>query len=382
MTKEILEIKIGVLGGGQLGKMLCLKAAEWDIKIHILDKINAPASKYCHSFTEGDYTNFEDVFHFGKDKDIITIEIEHVNVEALKALKKKGVQIYPDPEILEMIKDKGLQKQFYAAYKIPTAPFKIYATKAEILLDIEKGEIKYPFIQKSRTDGYDGKGVQYIASNLEHNTLLEGGSIVEKAIAIKKELAVIIVANQQGEIVSYPTVEMVFDHKANLLDYLIAPADISEKIDNKCQRIALKLAHLMQYRGILAVEFFLTKDNTILINEIAPRTHNSGHHTIDACNVSQFEMHLRSILNLPLIIPKLRKSAVMMNLVGENGYEGAAKLQGFETAIAMEEFYMHLYGKENTKPYRKMGHFTILDKNPKKALKKAFIIKELLKIKS
>ncbi len=380
MTKGILDLKIGVLGGGQLGKMLCLKAAEWDLKIFILDKKGAPASQYCTHFTEGDYTHFEDVFHFGKDMDIITIEIEHVNVEALQALKKKGVKVYPDPNNLEIIKDKGLQKQFYIDHKIPTAPFAFFDSSKEVMSAIEKGDLKFPFIQKSRTDGYDGKGVQYIASAHEYKTIIDGKSIVEAAIQIKKELSVIVAINDHHDIAMFPTVEMVFDHKANLLDYLISPADISDKIDKKCQKIAHKIAQKMQYRGILAVELFLTKDNEILVNEIAPRTHNSGHHSIEACNISQFEMHLRSIMNLPLIQPTLRGASVMMNLLGENGMEGETQLIGFESIIKVDEFHLHMYSKSKTKSKRKMGHFTVLGSNPKKALKKALKIKNLLKI--
>ncbi|MBL7814677.1 MAG: 5-(carboxyamino)imidazole ribonucleotide synthase [Saprospiraceae bacterium] len=365
--------KIGILGGGQLGKMLCLAAADWDLEIYVLDTEGSPAQSYCKHFIAGDFNNYEDVVSFGFLVDILTIEIEHVNVKALKYLEKQGIAVHPNPNALETIKDKGLQKLFYQKHKLPTSKFQLLET-------ITEGAVSLPCVWKSRSGGYDGKGVSVLKTADDLKKLPQEPCLIEELVAIEKEIAVIVARNEAGQVIAYPSVEMVFDPKANLLDYQLCPSNISKTVERKAQNLAKQLIKKFKLCGLLAVEMFLTKNGELLINEVAPRPHNSGHHTIEAIETSQFEQHLRAILNLPLGSTLMRKPSVLLNLVGAEGYTGEAVVDGFEKALNTEGVHVHLYGKRITKPFRKMGHVTILDRNVEKAVEKALNLKDTLRI--
>lgn len=347
----------GVLGGGQLGRMLIQEAVNYDIHVHCLDPDpNAPCRKLASSFTVGSLLDYETVYQFGKDKAVLTIEIEHVNVEALEALEQEGVLVYPQPSILRMVQDKGLQKQFYKENGIPTPDFQLINNKAEIAAF----RAEFPFMQKMRKGGYDGKGVTPLRSEADLENAFDVPSVLEKMVDFEKELSVIVARNAKGETRAYPTVECEFNPEANLVEFLFAPASISKEIDEKAQKIALDLIEKLELVGILAVELFLDKSGEIFVNEIAPRTHNSGHQTIE-CNVtSQFEQHLRSILNLPLGDTRLVQPGVMINLLGAKGFEGNAIYKGLEEVMQIDGVKTHLYGKAKTKSFRKMGHITVV----------------------
>jgi len=377
------NFKIGILGGGQLGKMLVQAAQNWHLKTWVLDASkNFPAGGLCTSFQEGDFKNFDDVYHFGKQVDVLTIEIEHVNVEALLRLEKEGLKIHPNPDVLTCIKDKGLQKQFYEKKHLPTASFSLYKNGEAVLKSLGKGELQFPFVQKSRTAGYDGRGVAVLRSEADLGKLLPVASVVEPVIDIEKELAVMVARNEKGEVKAFPVVEMRVNPIANLVEYLICPAALDPAFARRAEELAKTTIKAFNLCGLLAVELFLTKDNQLLINEVAPRPHNSGHHTIDSCYTTQFEQHLRSILNLPLGSTKMKTSSVMVNLLGEAGCVGEANYEGLEACLSIEGVKLHLYGKKNTKPFRKMGHATILDADLEKAMEKARFVKNTLKIKN
>ena len=375
------NFKLGIIGGGQLGKMLVQAASKWDIKTYILDPDeNCSAASLCTKFIKGSFRTYEDVYQFAQQVDLVTFEIEHVNIEALKRLKEEGKTIHPDPNALTIIQDKGLQKQFYASHNLPTAKFQLYQSKAEIIAAIEEKKITLPFVQKSRKEGYDGRGVIVINSEKEIEKIFDTPSIVEETIAIEKELAVIVAKNTKNEISSFSVVEMGFNSEANLLEDLICPAAISKQIEEEAIALSKKVIKKLDMVGILAVELFLTKAEKLLINEVAPRPHNSGHHTIESAFTSQFEQHLRAILGFPLGSTKIIMPAIMLNLLGEPNYTGDAIYKGFEESIAIEGVYVHIYGKTSTKPYRKMGHVTIIEETIEKAKVKAEIIKTQLKI--
>jgi 5-(carboxyamino)imidazole ribonucleotide synthase len=377
------DYKLGIIAGGQLGKLLALAASNWDIKTYILDPDeHCPAASCSSFFVKGNYLNFDDVYNFGKKVDMLTFEIENVNIEALKKLKQEGLKIIPDPETLELIKDKGLQKEFYLKHNIPSAHFQLYTSKQEILTAIERGEINFPFVQKLRTGGYDGKGVSVIKTSSDVVSLLDGPSVIEESINIKKEISIIAARNNLGETKCFPTVEMEFNPTANLVEKLICPASIEEAINSEAMQLAKKIISSLNFCGLLAIEMFVTNQNKILINEIAPRPHNSGHHTIESVITSQFEQLLRAIFNFPLGSTRLKSPAVMINLLGEQGYEGKVKYEGLTEAMAIEGVKIHLYGKKITKPFRKMGHVTILARSVEEAIKNAEIVKQKLKIKS
>lgn len=379
----ISDFKLGIIAGGQLGKLLALAASNWDIKTFILDSDEqCPAASCSSVFVEGSYLNFDDVYNFGKKVDMITFEIENVNIEALKKLKLEGLKIYPDPETLELIKDKGTQKEFYLKHNIPSAFFKLYKSKQEIITAIENGELGYPFVQKLRTGGYDGKGVAVIKTGFDVANLLEGESVIEESINIKKEISIIAARNNNGEIKCFPIVEMEFNPTANLVEKLICPASIEESISTEATQLAVKIISSLNFCGLLAIEMFVDNQNKVWINEIAPRPHNSGHHTIESIITSQFEQHLRAILNLPLGSTKLKLPSVMINILGEEGYEGPVIYEGLTESMAIEGVKIHLYGKKITKPYRKMGHATILSSSLECALKKAETVKQLIRVKS
>ncbi len=370
------DMRIGLLGGGQLGRMLLQEAIDLNIHLHCLDPDNnAPCAKIAHSFTVGSLTDYETVINFGKDKKLISVEIENVNVEALKELEKSGVKVFPQPHILELIQDKGLQKQFYQEHQIPTAPFVLIKNKAELL---EKAA--FPIVHKLRKGGYDGRGVNVLKSKEDAENSFDFPSILEEKIPFVKELSVIVARNEKGQTKTFPAVECEFNPEANLVEFLFAPAEISSEIEKQAADLAIDVIEKLGMVGLLAVEFFLDENGNLLVNEIAPRPHNSGHHTIE-CNVtSQFAQHLRAILNLPLGSTEIMQAGAMINLLGEKGFEGKAVYNGLAQALEIEGVYPHIYGKEITKPFRKMGHVTITDLTIEKVKAKAKKVQGLIKV--
>ncbi|MFN3404590.1 MAG: 5-(carboxyamino)imidazole ribonucleotide synthase [Cytophagaceae bacterium] len=366
-----------MLGGGQLGRMLLQAAVDLNLYIAILDADkDAPCAAICHEFSIGDPTDFDQVYNFGKDKDLVTIEIENVNADALQKLKEEGKKVYPQPSVIKIIQDKRLQKQFYKENGIPTSEFILIEDKSEI-----KNHIGFlPAFQKLGRSGYDGRGVQKIGSAEEVSKALEGKSLLEKAVDFDKELAVIVSRNEKGEISCFPVVEMAFHPIHNLVEYLFAPASVSPDIEAKAREIAIKVISKLEMVGLLAVEMFLSKSGEILVNEVAPRPHNSGHHTIEANITSQYEQHLRAILNLPPGSTEALKPAAMVNLLGEAGYNGLARYEGIDKLMQMKGVYLHLYGKKYTKPFRKMGHITILADQVSELKEKAEQVKQVFKV--
>jgi 5-(carboxyamino)imidazole ribonucleotide synthase len=377
------NLKLGIIAGGQLGKMLIQEASKWDIVTYVLDQDeDCPAGSIASHYVKGSNLDFHSVYQFGKMVDVLTFEMENVNIEALKKLKSEGHRIVPDPEILELIQDKGLQKEFYSKHRIPTSPFKIYESEIAILSAIEQGEINFPFVQKLRKGGYDGRGVAVINSKSDLIKILSGPSVIEEKVEIVKEVSAIVARNRKGQINCYPVVEMLFDPKANLVDKLICPSSITVEQSEKAVNFASEIIELLNMEGLLAVEFFIDSKGNVIVNEVAPRPHNSGHHTIESIITSQFEQHLRAILNLPLGSTKLKLPSVMINVLGAEGYEGPVIYEGLTESMAIDGVKIHLYGKKITKPYRKMGHVTVLSSSLECALKKAETVKQLIRVKS
>lgn len=377
------NLKLGIIAGGQLGKMLIQEASKWDLHTLVLDPDpNCPASGIAHEHVMGNYLNFDDVYLFGKKVDLLTYEIENINVEALKQLQAEGLKVIPDPSILEIIQDKGLQKELYYKHHIPTAPFRLYQNKKELLCALEQGDLSYPFVQKLRKGGYDGRGVVVVHSQADEALIFDAPSVVEHKITIDKEIAIIAARNAGGEIQCFPSVEMVFDAQANLVEKLICPSTLTTQQSELATKIATELITIFGLEGLLAVEFFLTSEGELVVNEVAPRTHNSGHHTIESVITSQFEQHLRAILNLPLGSTRLKMPAVMLNLLGEVGFEGPVKYEGLAEGLAIEGVKIHLYGKTITRPFRKMGHITLIASELETALQNATKIKEIIKVKA
>ena len=371
------NIKIGVLGGGQLGRMLQQKALDFGLDLAFIDPdSNAPCKEISSRFFKGDFKDFETVYSFGKTRDILTIEIEHVNVEALKKLENEGIKVFPQPNIIKTIQDKGLQKVFYKENNIPTSDFYLIEGKEEILAFEEE----FPFMQKMRKGGYDGQGVTPIRSKEDLEKAFEVPSVLEKMVDFEKELSVIVSRNENGEVKSFPCVECEFNPEANLVEFLFSPATISNEIEEKAQKIARSVIEKLEMVGILAVELFLTKDGEVLVNEIAPRPHNSGHQTIEGNYESQYGQLLRCLLNLPLGNTAIKRPSVMVNLLGEKGYMGKAIYDGIEKALAHPGVNLHLYGKAQTKPFRKMGHATIVNDSLNEAKTIAKKVQEDLKI--
>ena len=373
------SFRLGMVGGGQLGRMFIQEAINFDVQVHSLDPdVEAPCKSIATSFTHGSLTDYETLLNFGLDKDVITVEIENVNIDALKELEKRGKKIFPQPHILEIIQDKGLQKQFYSENNIPTADFEMVDSKSEIQQYISS----FPYMQKMRKGGYDGKGVQPLRSQEDIENAFEVPSVLEKMIPFTKELSVIVARNEKGDTAVFPTVECEFNPEANLVEFLFAPAAISNEIEVKANNIAIDVITKLGMVGILAVELFLLENGEVLVNEIAPRPHNSGHHTIE-CNVtSQYEQHLRAVLNLPLGSTKTIQSGVMINLLGEKGFEGDVYYEGLEKAISLEGVKVHIYGKQKTKSFRKMGHVTVGNKDIEQAKKIAREVQSILKVKA
>jgi 5-(carboxyamino)imidazole ribonucleotide synthase len=377
--KSITQTRLGILGGGQLGRMLIQEAINYNISISVLDPdSNAPCKNICENFKVGALDDYETVYNFGKNLDLITIEIEKVNIEALEDLEKEGVKVFPQPRIIRLIQDKGLQKQYFKENDIPTSPFKLFSSKAQL----KEANLTFPFIQKLRRDGYDGKGVKKISNIYDLENAFDEQHITENLIDFEKEIAVIVARNEDGEVSTFPMVEMDFNPQANLVEFLIAPSSYHFDIQQRAENIAKEIANSLKIVGILAVELFLTKDHQILVNELAPRPHNSGHQSIEGNYTSQFGQHLRAIFNLPLGDTSSISNAVMINLLGEEGFEGIAEYEGLSEILKLDGVYVHLYGKKYTKPFRKMGHITVLDHNREKAIEKAKFVKENIKVKA
>ena len=373
---SIHDIRLGILGGGQLGRMFIQSAMDFNIDVHILHPDpDAPCKSVATTFTTGKLTDYDTVYSFGKSCDLITIEIENVNTDALKAPASEGKQIYPQPEIIELIKDKRTQKSFYKEHGIPTAPF----TLVEGREDVERFS-RFPVVNKLGREGYDGRGVQVLRSSSDLHKAFDAPGLVEDLVDFEKEIAVIVARNVDGECRAFPVVEMVFHPEANLVEYLFSPAGITKDQAEEAERIAREVITKLDLVGILAVEMFLTRDGNILVNEVAPRPHNSGHQTIEGNITSQYEQHLRAIFNLPLGDTSTRSMAAMVNLLGEEGHTGPAYYEGLDAVSAISGVHIHLYGKKLTKPFRKMGHVTIEENDEEELRRKVDFVKEKLKV--
>ncbi|MGY6649455.1 5-(carboxyamino)imidazole ribonucleotide synthase [Wenyingzhuangia sp. IMCC45574] len=372
------QFKLGVLGGGQLGRMLLAETQKFDVHTCILDSsAEAPCAPYCNEFFLGNLLDYNDVYNFGKKVDVLTIEIEHVNIDALYKLQEEGIKVYPQPHVIETIQHKGKQKDFYKENNIPTSPHQRF-NNLEALKNANL--TNFPFVWKSAQFGYDGMGVKIVRSVDDINNLADTECIVEELIPFKNELAVIVARNASGEVKTYPVVEMEFHPEANQVEYVICPARIDEEVASKARKIAMDVAQAFEHVGLLAVEMFQTEDDKIIINEVAPRTHNSGHYSIEASHTSQFEQHLRTVLNLPLGKTDSKLAGIMVNLVGAEGYEGEVVYKNIVDILEINGVTPHLYGKKTTKPFRKMGHVTIVDQDIKKARKTAEIVKKTVKV--
>jgi 5-(carboxyamino)imidazole ribonucleotide synthase len=373
------HLKLGLIKGGQLGKMLLQQAPSFDVQSFVMDDdLKCPCRHLCYEFTQGDAMNFDDVYAFGKKVDVLTFEYEHIHVEALKKLKAEGLSVYPDPSIIELVQDKGRQKEFFRRNNVPTADFQIVPNRLALKACTEF----FPAVQKTCRAGYDGKGIYKLRNERDIPDAFNEPSVLEKYIDFDKEIAVVVARNTQGEVAVYKAVEMVFHPKKNLVEYLRCPADISADVEKKATVIALRILHQLNLVGVLAVEMFVTKDRQVLVNEIAPRVHNSGHHTIEGALTSQFEQHLRAVMGLPLGLTDVILPSVMVNLLGDANYEGKTVYEGIEKALSLKGVYIHLYGKNQTKPFRKMGHATVVDKDINKALDRAHQVKKLIKIRA
>ncbi|WP_459211039.1 5-(carboxyamino)imidazole ribonucleotide synthase [Aquimarina rhabdastrellae] len=375
------NFKLGILGGGQLGKMLLYETRKYDIQTHVLDpNPDAPCKIACDYFEQGDLTDFDTVYNFGKKVDILTLEIEVINTDALIQLEKEGVKVYPNATTLKRIQNKGTQKLFYKEKNIPTANFTAYNSKEELLQAVTEQAVQLPFVWKSTQGGYDGNGVAIIRSINDIEQLPDTPCIAEDMIPFKKELAVIVARNPSGEVKTYPVVEMEFHPEANQVEYVICPARIPENIADKARQLAHQVSNAFEHVGILAVEMFLTHEDTILVNEVAPRPHNSGHYSIEASYTNQFEQHLRAVLNLPLGKTANKVGGIMVNLVGEEGYTGNVAYQNIETIMEMDGVTPHIYGKKQTRPFRKMGHVTIIHEDLSQARVIAQNVKNTIKV--
>lgn len=375
---NISKKKIGVLGGGQLGRMLQEKALEYGINLYFMDEdAECPCSIFKDFFTLGSFRNYEDILRFGKNLDVLTVEIEHINVDALEVLEKNGTLIIPNVASLRMIQNKAYQKQFYSDHNIPTSPFIIQNDN-----DLDVPSDWFPFVQKSQRDGYDGKGVQVIMTEQDMSKQLHCPSIIEKMVAIEKELAITVSIDKNGVVRKFPICEMVFDPELNLVDYLIAPSIISKEHEESIHQITDNIVQALNSSGVFSIEFFLTKNSEILVNEMAPRTHNSAHYTIEATHVSQFEAQLRILIGTTVPEIKMSSHAAMINLVGAQGYKGVPFIEGFEDIMTMNNLFFHLYGKKLTNSGRKMGHITLLNSDRDQLIEDVQNVKKTIKIKA
>jgi 5-(carboxyamino)imidazole ribonucleotide synthase len=375
------KFRLGIVGGGQLGKMLLSETQRLDIKTKVLDPAaNAPSRVGSKEFEQGSLQDYDSVYNFGKNCDVLTIEIENVNTEALAQLEKEGKKVFPQASIINLIKNKITQKEFYTAEGIPTAAFQTYFNKLELVEACQNSSQSFPFVWKVATGGFDGRGVSVIRAQEDLENLADGACLTEELIPFEKEIAVIVARSEKGEVKAFPTVEMDFHPVANQVEFVFSPGTLDKDISDTAQKIAKEIAEKLGLVGILAVEMFLTKNGDLLINEVAPRVHNSGHLSIEGNICSQFEQHLRAILNLPLGDTQTIQPAVMVNLVGEENHTGPVKYQGIEELMAMSGVYIHLYGKAETIPFRKMGHVTIIAPSLEQARDKAKIVKETIKV--
>jgi 5-(carboxyamino)imidazole ribonucleotide synthase len=375
------DFKLGVLGGGQLGRMLLTETQKFDIYTLILDpSAIAPCAQICNEFHQGDLMDFDTVYNFGKKVDLLTIEIENINIDALDKLEEQGLAIYPTPKTLRIIQNKARQKYFYTDHQIPTAKFSHYAYLEELKHSYENGVIEFPFVWKSAQFGYDGNGVKIVRTFEDLTSLPNSECIIESLIPFKNELAVIVARNAAGETKTYPVVEMEFHPEAHQVEYVLCPARIDEKVAKKAQEIALKVVDSFNFVGLLAIEMFQTENDEILVNEVAPRPHNSGHYSIEASYTNQFEQHLRSILNLPLGNTESKVAGIMVNLVGSENFSGDVVYENMEEILKIDGVTPHIYGKKQTRPFRKMGHVTIVNPDMNKARKIAQKVKETLRV--
>ncbi len=377
------DFKLGIIAGGQLGKMLALAASQWDVKTYVLDSDpHCPASNVCTRLIHGDYRDSDAVYEFGRQVDMVTFEIEHVNVEALRKLKREGKRVCPDPDVLAMIQDKGRQKQFFQQQSIPTPAFMLYEDRGQILRAVAEGRLEIPFVQKARTAGYDGKGVIIVRDRDDLSRLLDTASVVEDAIDVKKELSVIVARNHSGQITCFPLVEMLFNADANLVEMLVSPAQVDTDIECRAAELACRIIETLDLQGVLAVEMFLDRSGVLWINEVAPRPHNSGHHTIECTVTSQYEQHLRAIFNFPLGSTELKWPSVMLNLLGDSGHEGPVRYEGLTESMGIPGVKVHIYGKRKTWPFRKMGHVTVEAATIDQAKVNAAQVQQILRVKS
>lgn len=373
---NFITTKLGILGGGQLGRMFIQSAMRYGTPIHILDpNPHCPAANLCDSFTQGSFNDYDTVFDFGSGMDVLTIEIENVNTEALFQLEKEGVKVFPQPHLIKLIKDKGVQKQFYKDNNIPTADFEL----CDSLEEVEQ-KASFPIVQKMRKGGYDGKGVQILKSPEDLEQAFDVPSLLEKKIDFVKEISVIVARNEKGEIRSYPTCEQEFNPEANLVEFLFSPAKISQETEIQAQKIAKNIIEKLTMVGLLTVEFFVLDDGSVIVNEMAPRTHNSGHHTMECNYTSQFEQHYRSVMNFPLGSTEIIQPGVMINLLGDKNHTGTPVYEGINEVMKQEGVYVHLYGKTETKPFRKMGHITVVNPDLHKAIANAREVAKSVKV--
>ena len=375
------NFKLGILGGGQLGKMLLYETLRYDIYTKVMDpNENAPCQNICNEFVIGDLTDYDDVVRFGEKMDVITIEIENVNTNALEYLESKGKKVFPSSKTLRIIQNKSLQKDFYSENNLPTSDYKNYSNLDQVKNDLKNNVITLPAVWKSAKFGYDGKGVKILNTFTDLNNIPNVACLIEEKVPISKEISVIVARNQKSQEAYFPVVEMEFNPDSNLVEYIMCPAVISNEIQEKAIKIALDTAKKMNCIGLLAVELFVTTKNHVLINEVAPRPHNSGHHTIECCMTSQFDQHLRCILNLPLSITDLKTPGIMINLVGQNQTEGDVIYQNIDKVLNYPGLSAHIYGKKKSRLNRKMGHITIVNKDINKAIILGKKVKDLVKV--
>ena len=382
MNFEKLNTRVGIIGGGQLGKMLLTEFNKMNIKTSVLDSSeNSPCKNLTDKFVCGDFTDFTSVYNFGKDCDVITFEIEHINVDALERLENEGKRVFHKSKTLRIIQDKNLQKSFFRDNKIPTSEFKYYNSIDELKESINNNEIEFPCIWKKTKFGYDGFGVKILNNINDLSGLPESEMIIEEMVSFEKELSVIVTRNVSGKVSCFNTVEMEFNKRSNQVEFVISPANISNSVNIRAKELAIKLSESLDCVGVLAVEMFLV-NGEILVNEIAPRPHNSGHFSIEACSCSQYQQHIRAILDLDLGESNHTGSAVMLNLVGGKNFYGKVFYENLDLVFKTNSANLHIYGKEETRPNRKMGHVTIICNKFEDAYEKAKFLKDNIKIKS
>ncbi|EMY81647.1 phosphoribosylaminoimidazole carboxylase ATPase subunit [Psychroflexus gondwanensis ACAM 44] len=375
------DFKLGILGGGQLGKMMLYDTRKFDIQTYVMDpNPEAPSKIACNHFETGDLMDYDRVMEFGKQVDVLTFEIESVNVKALEDLEASGLKVYPSAATLKKIQNKSVQKEFYKANQIPTADFMTYPSLDALKKDVSEGKVNFPFVWKSSTGGYDGKGVSVIKSKKNLEALPNGECLAEELVDFKTEIAVIVARNVSGNIKTYPVVEMEFHPEANQVEYVLCPARIEPSIAEKARNLAQMVSNSFEHVGLLAIEMFLTQDDDIIVNEVAPRPHNSGHFSIEGSYTNQFEQHLRAILDLPLGETSSKTNSVMVNLVGDENHTGDVVYQGIQTIMDMPGVTPHIYGKKQTRPFRKMGHVNIIHTDIKEARKIAEHVKSTIKV--